>query len=40
MPMKRPLLALAILTSLCGCISTNYYTNSGSGGVTPLTGQV
>jgi len=31
MPMKRPLLALAILTSLCGCISTNYYTYSGSG---------
>jgi hypothetical protein len=30
-PMKRPLLALAILTTLCGCISTNYYTYPGSG---------
>jgi hypothetical protein len=28
---KRPLLALAILTTLCACISTNYYTYSGSG---------
>jgi hypothetical protein len=31
MLMKRRLLALVILTSLCGCISTNYYTYSGSG---------
>jgi len=28
---KRPLLALVVLTMLCGCISTNYYTYSGSG---------
>jgi hypothetical protein len=27
----RPLLALVILASLCGCISTNYYTYQGSG---------
>lgn len=31
MLVKRPLLALVVLTMLCGCISTNYYTYSGSG---------